>query len=110
MQGTRLAPERSLWLLSSGLQIDFGRGASAAPPQEAGMTIEAVRHAALALGFHDRAELAAALLATLDEGEPEPDVDSAWEVEAERRVGELDAGRTGTISWPDVRARAARGR
>lgn len=58
------------------------------------MAIDPIRDGALALPEADRAELAAALLASLGP-EPESDqtaVDEAWAAELERRAAALDSG------------------
>ena len=52
----------------------------------------------------DRAALAGLLIESL-EGEPEPDVESAWAAEIEKRVAELDAGTVKSIPWEEVRQR-----
>ncbi len=71
------------------------------------MTAEALKTAALSLSVRDRAELAAALLATL-QGEAEEDVEAAWEAEVERRWGEVERGDVVGLSWEQVRARGRR--
>ena len=50
----------------------------------------------------DRARLAGLLIESL-EGDPDPDVESAWASEIERRVADLDAGTVKTIPWEEVR-------
>ena len=52
----------------------------------------------------DRAALAGLLIESLH-GEPDEDVEAAWALEIERRVADLDAGRTQTIPWEEVRQR-----
>jgi putative addiction module component (TIGR02574 family) len=52
----------------------------------------------------DRAALACLLIESL-EGEPDPDVDTAWAAEIERRVAALDAGTVMTVPWEQVRQR-----
>jgi len=56
------------------------------------------------LSEQDRAALAGLLIESL-EGEPDPDVETAWAAEIERRVAELDAGTVKTIPWDEVRQR-----
>jgi putative addiction module component (TIGR02574 family) len=58
----------------------------------------------LRLPKHDRAEMAARLLASLGE-EPDTDVDDAWAAEIERRCEAVDAGTAVTTDWNDVRRR-----
>jgi putative addiction module component (TIGR02574 family) len=59
---------------------------------------------ALALPIKDRAAIAEALLASLDEHSGN-DVEAAWKTEIERRITELDAGAVSPIPWPEVRQR-----
>lgn len=58
---------------------------------------------ALMLSAEDRADLAAALLASLD-GPADADVEAAWAAEIERRIAEIDSGAIKTIPWPEARA------
>lgn len=48
-------------------------------------------------------ELEATLIESLDEGEPDPDVEAAWAVEIQRRLAQLDAGTVEGIPWEQVR-------
>jgi putative addiction module component (TIGR02574 family) len=57
---------------------------------------------ALALPIKDRAAIAEALLASLDEHSAN-DAEAAWKTEIERRITELDAGAVSPIPWPEVR-------
>lgn len=50
----------------------------------------------------DRAMLAGLLIESLDPA-PESDVEAAWEVEIQRRVGEIEAGTAELIPWEVVR-------
>lgn len=59
---------------------------------------------ALTLGDDDRAELAGALIRSL-EPEPEADVAEAWRAEIERRAGEVESGAVKTVPWESVRGR-----
>lgn len=59
---------------------------------------------ALTLAEQDRAEIAGALLESL-EPPPEVDVESAWRQEVAARVAALDAGEVETTSWESVRDR-----
>ena len=62
---------------------------------------------ALELSEHERAEVAARLLESLDEGEHD-DVDEAWAREIERRCAALDSGEAVTSDWNEFRARIER--
>ena len=62
---------------------------------------------ALSLPEHDRAEIAARLLESLDL-ETQGEVDEAWAAEIERRCAAVDAGTLSTSDWKDVRARIER--
>ena len=63
---------------------------------------------ALAWSADDRAELAAELLASLDEAAAEDpaEVEAAWAAEIERRARRVMSGETAGIPWEDVRRRA----
>jgi len=61
----------------------------------------------LSLPEHDRAEIAARLLESLDP-ETQRDVDEAWAAEIEKRCAAVDAGTLATSDWKDVRARIER--
>ena len=62
---------------------------------------------ALNLPEHDRAEIAARLLESLD-GTDHEGVDEAWAREIERRCAALDSGEAVTSDWNDFRARIER--
>lgn len=59
---------------------------------------------ALALDVRERADLAAALIESLDPT-IDDEVDAAWEAEIERRVAALDRGDAVTIPWAEVQRR-----
>jgi len=59
---------------------------------------------ALTLPEQDRAEIAGALLESL-EPSPEADVESAWRQEVAARVAVLEAGGVETTPWEDIRGR-----
>lgn len=59
---------------------------------------------ALTLDPGERADLAATLLDSLDEGE-EAGVEEAWTAEIQRRVEAVESGRVKTIPWPEARER-----
>jgi putative addiction module component (TIGR02574 family) len=67
-------------------------------------TADEVLGEALALPIHDRARVAAALLASLDEGE-DTDADQAWAAEIERRAVGVFSARSHGSTWSDVRKR-----
>ena len=60
---------------------------------------------ALALPLDERADVAAELLASLDEAAAEQpaEVEAAWAAEIERRARRALAGESGGVSWSDVR-------
>lgn len=59
---------------------------------------------ALELSTSERAELAAELIASVDES-PDPDAQAAWAQEIERRADRARAGLSKGHSWGDVKAR-----
>lgn len=63
---------------------------------------------ALALPVAERADVAAELLASLDEtgGEDPAEIEAAWAAEIEKRARRVMAGGSQGIPWEDVRARA----
>ena len=63
-------------------------------------TAQKLLEEAMALPPSDRAELAAQLLATLDE--MEADVETAWAAEIQRRAGEARAHPDDDKDWRDV--------
>jgi len=62
---------------------------------------------ALELPEHERAEMAAKLLESLDHSDDEG-VDEAWAFEIERRCAALDSGEAVTSDWSEFRARIER--
>jgi putative addiction module component (TIGR02574 family) len=56
------------------------------------------------LSEKDRADLAGLLIESL-ESDIDPDVDTAWAAEIERRLSDIDAGTVKTIPWEQVRQR-----
>lgn len=58
---------------------------------------------ALTLATQERAEIAGALLNSLEESEPEADVEAAWRQEVTARVSALDAGEVETTPWQEIR-------
>ena len=63
---------------------------------------------AMALPVNERADLAAELLASLDDATAEDpaEVEAAWAAEIERRARRVMTGGTAGIPWEDVRRRA----
>ncbi len=63
---------------------------------------------ALTLPIAERADVAAELLASLDDAEAEnpADVEAAWADEIERRARRVIDGQSAGIPWEDVRRRA----
>jgi putative addiction module component (TIGR02574 family) len=63
---------------------------------------------ALTLPLDERADVAAELLASLDDAAAEhpADVEAAWAAEIERRARRVLAGETSGVPWEDVRRRA----
>jgi len=57
---------------------------------------------ALCLPDGERAELAASLIASLDQGADE-DAQAAWDTETTRRVSELDQGSVRPVPWAEAR-------
>jgi putative addiction module component (TIGR02574 family) len=66
-----------------------------------------VFEAALALSDDDRAKLAEKLVASLD-GALDPDAETAWVVEIERRLAKIDAGQASSLSMDEAIARMHR--
>ena len=63
---------------------------------------------ALALPLDERADVAAQLLASLDDAAADDpgEVEAAWAAEIERRARRVIAGETAGVPWEDVRRRA----
>jgi putative addiction module component (TIGR02574 family) len=59
----------------------------------------------LKLSIEDRAELAAELLASLDEFDDCEDIEGAWAAEIERRARRVLAGESSGTPWEEVRER-----
>jgi putative addiction module component (TIGR02574 family) len=67
-------------------------------------TFEKVRSEALRLSEAERAELAHALVKSLD-GPADKDAESAWDAETLRRLAEIDAGTAELIDREEMRRR-----
>ena len=63
---------------------------------------------ALTLPIAERADVAAELLASLDDAETEnpAEVEAAWAAEIERRARRVMSGESAGVPWEDVRRRA----
>lgn len=59
---------------------------------------------AMRLPIVDRAEIATALIRSLD-GEPEQEVEAAWAAEIEQRVARIRAGTARGRPWSEVKKR-----
>ena len=72
----------------------------------AGMTkaAQSVLADALRLDLDARAEIVTELLGSLD-GPADPDAETAWAAEIERRVDAIEAGTAELESWEDVKRR-----
>jgi putative addiction module component (TIGR02574 family) len=70
--------------------------------------VQALLREALALPADERADVAAELLASLDEAPPDDpaEVEAAWAREIERRARRVMTGESTGEPWEDVRARA----
>jgi putative addiction module component (TIGR02574 family) len=66
-----------------------------------------LKHKAAQLSESERAELALALIESLD-GKVDTGVDEAWRVEIERRISEIDRGEVRLIPGDEVFARLRR--
>ena len=59
---------------------------------------------ALALNLEERAEMAGSLLESLDDPEGDPAlVETAWDQEIARRIGDLDSGKVRPVSLEEFR-------
>jgi putative addiction module component (TIGR02574 family) len=70
-------------------------------------TLTELKEKASRLSEAERAALALSLIESLD-GPPDPDVEEAWRIEIERRVGEIDRGEAQLIPGDEVFARVRR--
>ena len=68
---------------------------------------QALLREALTLAAEERADVAAELLASLDDPETDlSDVEAVWAAEIEKRARRVMAGESRGVSWEDVRRRA----
>jgi putative addiction module component (TIGR02574 family) len=70
-------------------------------------TLEDIKEKAQQLSEMERAELALALIESLD-GPPDADVEEAWRIEIERRVGQIERGEVQPIPGDEVLERLRR--
>ena len=70
----------------------------------ASVVLDRLRSEALRLSEPERAELAHALLTSLD-GAPDADAQDSWDREIVRRLGEIDAGTSKLIDRDEFRRR-----
>jgi putative addiction module component (TIGR02574 family) len=59
----------------------------------------------LELPREDRIDLLLELLASLEDREPDPDIEAKWMAEIRRRHAEVIAGTAKLVAWEDVRSR-----
>ncbi|MBI3041294.1 MAG: addiction module protein [Betaproteobacteria bacterium] len=70
-------------------------------------TLMELKEKAARLSDAERAELALSLIESLD-GPPDIDVEEAWRIEIERRVGQVERGEVKLIPGDEVFARVRR--
>ena len=70
-------------------------------------TLAQLKEKASQLSESERAELALSLIESLD-GPADPDVEEAWRIEVERRVGQIERGEVQLIPGDEVFARLRR--
>ena len=63
---------------------------------------------ALALSAQDRGAIASYLIESLDEGEPDLDVEEAWQHEVARRMEEIKSWKAASVPLLEVKLRARR--
>jgi putative addiction module component (TIGR02574 family) len=64
---------------------------------------DSVLREALTLPESERAEIAGALLESLERQQPEADVEMAWRQEVAARVAALETGEVETTPWEEIR-------
>ena len=70
-------------------------------------TLAELKEKASQLSEAERAELALSLIESLD-GPADPDVEEAWRVEIERRIGQIDRGEVQLVPGDEVFAKLRR--
>jgi putative addiction module component (TIGR02574 family) len=68
-------------------------------------TAEALLRDALDLDERERADMAVALLESLEPEVDEAEIEQAWRHEVQRRIAAADAGQAELIPWEEVRNR-----
>ncbi len=71
------------------------------------ITLEDIKEKAQQLSEMERAALALALIESLD-GPPDADLEEAWRIEIERRVGQIERGEVQPIPGDEVLKRLRR--
>lgn len=70
--------------------------------------VDEITQVALALSLEERAKVASALLASLDESADDPaEVEAAWAVEIDRRARDVLSGKVQGISWETLKTEIA---
>jgi len=72
-----------------------------------GSMLAEMKEKASQLSEADRADLALSLIESLD-GPADPDVEKAWQLEIERRIGQIERGEVQLIPGDEVFARLRR--
>jgi len=67
-----------------------------------GLDAEEILNAALKLNDKEKAAIAASLLESLDPS-TDDDVESAWQVEIQKRLNEVETGSVSLVPWSEVR-------
>jgi putative addiction module component (TIGR02574 family) len=67
--------------------------------------VSAILRKALTLPPEARADIANALLESLDQSPPEENVEAAWSEEIQRRIEDIDSGKMQLIPYEEVRRR-----
>lgn len=70
-------------------------------------TLAELKQKASQLSEAERADLALSLIESLD-GPADPDVEEAWRVEIERRIGQIERGEVSLVSGDEVFAKLRR--
>ncbi len=109
--------EQTVWLSQKQLTELFGKAKGTISQHikhifednelEKGAVVRLLRTTALSLPIDQRADVAAELLASLDDAdnEDEGEVEAAWAAEIDRRARRVMAGETAGMAWEDVRRR-----
>jgi putative addiction module component (TIGR02574 family) len=87
--------------------VSYNLGSITASPNIMSTELAELKRKAAQLREDERAELALALISSLD-GEPETGVDEAWRLEIARRIAQIDRGEVQLVPGDDVFARLRR--